>query len=521
MRSFATRAFGRAPAALIAVYLLMGNAVAQPTDPAGLAEDRIYEGEAATIEALAKAGNAARALAETDAALARHPLPTRPRAALLTTRARQLIALGHEKDALEPLETATRIEPDDGDLRLLLAWLQLRLDDLEGAAATITVLADQGHHKIDALDAAYFGELQSRLQRANKLDVMFSLDLAVAHAGYDGGWGIGWKNQLAAIAVRGLVDRARSDEALAVLATVIDPTELQSLLVDRRYAVLWPAIEARIRSDFRKIETGWVGATQMDHAQNPLDLKRLTLASAALRNAGRPSEAIALVQPFAGGLARAQAALGGKRDIAPRDYMWAINDLAWAFMQKGQIDEADQQYADLFKLDIVKVPDLINIVINRAMLLLQADQPERALQAIEESRRGREGVANATGAVFIAEVRVCALHALGRDAETAKPLETLIAGRDDNWDAYTQTMLCLDRLDDAEAAVLARLADPRQRAGMLTELQPVRHETPLKQEARQRARIARIAMRPGVAASLTRFGRILPVALRPTQQYRG
>jgi len=116
------------------------------------------------------------------------------------------------------------------------------------------------------------------------------------------------------------------------------------------------------------------------------------------------------------------------------------------------------------------------------------------------------------GKSYLWQVQACSLHRLGRDGDTGAIAARLEADPEQNRAAYLDAMLCLGRLDRAEALVLKILADPVRRMDMLLTLQRLEFD---KHDKALVPALTSLAARPAVASAVAALGRPLPAALRP------
>ena len=253
-----------------------------------------------------------------------------------------------------------------------------------------------------------------------------------------------------------------------------------------------------------------------ESAAEPQNFRRLTALGNAPRGAGRNAGLIALVEPLTGSPGRAARRLGVPPGaVALDDYGWAVNEYAYALARPGHAAEADRAFAELVDMGVDRVPALVGMIINRSELLLADSRYEAALNALNPAEP-IDRTASTYGQMWVWRIRVCALHAPGREGEAADPLARLEAAKAENWRAYTAALLCLDRPDAVEAALLARLADGNARASALEEVQAKRLPPQLPVEAAIHAGLAAVVARPTVATAIERWGRLLPPALRRT-----
>jgi hypothetical protein len=118
--------------------------------------------------------------------------------------------------------------------------------------------------------------------------------------------------------------------------------------------------------------------------------------------------------------------------------------------------------------------------------------------------------------MWIWEGAACGSALAGDSAAAARWLEKVRAGSKDNEAAHTRALLCLDRLDEAEALLLKRLAgdDPEE---VLRKVQDYRLGPGLT--ATQKLiddRFRAVVARPAVQAAIAKVGRTLSLPLSKT-----
>lgn len=140
-----------------------------------------------------------------------------------------------------------------------------------------------------------------------------------------------------------------------------------------------------------------------------------------------------------------------------------------------------------------------------ARKMTETGRPGEALPILEADRP--EGL-DIIGAAQLTQMKACAYHLVGRDADAKAQLEILRRGKHGAPDSFLNGLLCLGADDDEIAATLISwLADPGLRSEALARLQGYHegHVTPLAQMMRDR--LQKVAARPDVQAALARVGR--------------
>ena len=381
------------------------------------------------------------------------------------------------------------------------------------AADTLIAVARRGHDAIAPLPASVWEKTHLRLEQSHQADRALALDLALIEAHYDGAYG---RNGLAARSARALTERGRVAEALALVPQIEAAESVERLLVDRRYALLWPAIEQHANSNMAAIETKWVEIVAHEFAVEPRNVRRIIGLEIALRDAGRFAEIVTLLEPLTDSPESVALHLGLTNGaVSLGDAVWIVNDYAFSLARLDRADEADRLFAKLIALNSSGERGPQGLIVRWAQLLLGEGRYSASLDALAALDSGDWTVPSDARA-WAQRISVCSLHALGRDAEMADVLAPLEVTKAENWVSYMGAMLCLDRPDAVEVALLARLADARLRSEALVEVQDVREAARRHFNAVLHARLSAVLARPAVAAAIQRWGRLLPPALRRT-----
>jgi hypothetical protein len=304
-----------------------------------------------------------------------------------------------------------------------------------------------------------------------------------------------------------LIDRGDSDEAEGLLARIDQPELLSSMAVDRHYAKLWPALEARL---------GPGGATSVDQfARDKLALLGDAPDSEpALRDAVNAMLLLGRYQDVVDMTDTVEVTDGISRD-GVRTLLYRARALA--AMRRN--DEADRLLGAFTKLDLSRAPAAAPALINYAEFLDEIGRPAQALTVARDARARSEDLLTDLGKLWLDRTEICALSSLGRTAEANSAILAIKQRSTQNQPAVIEALLCAKR--DAEAAQVAIKAfgDTEVAGELVLQFQP---EGSLHAQAPSRLRDLWTAflVRPEVKAAFERRGRILPRSLWPDPKPR-
>lgn len=304
---------------------------------------------------------------------------------------------------------------------------------------------------------------------------------------------------------------AAGDTALAqsLADQLVHPGEIRLLLMDRDFAPLWAATEARVGSGMaaataRGLEAAraWARETAEGMAVQPRALRNLALA---LWNAGHRPEALAEAGAFS-----ARALEAGKPDAS-----WLRLGATHVHLlaADGRMAEAERRSRDLLAA-AGTAPELVAPPLAvRARLLVRHGLHTEALALAETWRPRRTDAALAPAVPALLAAEACARQALARaDAGGALRRAVEAAAAADTGTDSAEALLCLGDAEAAEAEILALLADPVGRDAALVALLPAPSGALADPLA---APLAPLAARPKVASALARVARPLPATLLP------
>ena len=319
--------------------------------------------------------------------------------------------------------------------------------------------------------------------------------IALARLGYGADSDTG--DEIAQQAVAALVKRGDVAGAQDLLRYIDEPGAVQTLLVQKRYAALWPALEERAGPHLQKVIASSVSNAERAYAADPSDPEKLALLVEAYRGSGRLDDAIALRSKLPATFVNARIQTG-----------WAANGIALALNAKGRIEEADRLFADIIEAEHTGGTWRISMKVNRVESLIFDGQFERALPLLEPTQAAAQKEGNPYAQQLVRRLRYCAYHRLGQADKASAILPELLAKASDSPAATIDGLLCAGRVEDAEKVALAALADEAFEAQFVRMLHPGmlvgQRATAWSEEWNK------LAARPSVAAAYKRLGRDLP-----------
>jgi tetratricopeptide (TPR) repeat protein len=286
------------------------------------------------------------------------------------------------------------------------------------------------------------------LTNVSKSDIRRNEDrlIALARLGYGADADHG--DQIAEMAVGALVKRGDDAGARELLPYIDQPRAAQTLLIQKRYAALWPSLEQQAGLQLKNMTASSVANAERGYAAAPSDPIKLVQLVEAYRGAGRLDDAIALRAKLPATLSKADEKFG-----------WAMNSIALALSEKGKIDEADQLFASLGNADHEGREWRLNMKMNRLDSLVTAGRFERALPLLEQTQAVVQSAGNAHAQQMVRRLRYCTYHRLGMTDKASAILPELLGKATDAPDGTIDALLCANDIDRAEVVAKAALAD--------------------------------------------------------------
>lgn len=311
------------------------------------------------------------------------------------------------------------------------------------------------------------------------------------------------RNHWARLYAGRLLERGDVAGARKALSGADDPAVLLEIAERRRFAPLWPAMEADGRFDWRALTEAALKRRQAAAAAAPRTLTDALAAQQLLRQLQRYDEAIALGQGLQKRIAAGETFTDGAKQAN-----WVLNELGYVLADVGRYAEAEAAFKASVTVGRTDGPS-VSQAINWGQALLDLERPKEALASVDSIKGG----ASPYGVMWADAIRVCA-NAVLDPAAAQRQLDGMTAREKDNGAALSQALLCLDRQDEAAAAYIRRLASEERRGGAISAFRVVLPPpvTTARQKEMERRKQAVLA-RPDVRQALEAVGRPLTLPL--------
>lgn len=406
----------------------------------------------------------------------------------------------HDK-AYAHLQRATAVADAPDQFWLMRLWLEIEDKRNDAAIATVEML---GRSRMSALNAAPVAMLSLfsrqlkeqglRAERKRLLKVLAGGDYAPADwAGNAQAFRLDYAHVLA--------DDGEASAAGPYLGSISDGRMLSEIYVDPRLRTALPA-----GFDLRTAAEAGLARDRQAAQEHPDSLILLIQVATDLRRLGRAEEAISLLESASPRLADPRFF----RDRAAQ-LPWYWDTLARSKASLARYDSAVAAFSAGAALNEGSSPN-VSQVINLAFLQVLFHHGEDALKTLAVfDQPGRKG--SPYGEMELRTVRVCARSVAGTLSAASGDIGYAEAHEKDNPDALGYLYLCLDRMDDAAAFFIRRLADPETRTEILLQLSDF-DAPPGPVPGDFDARLARLKARPDLKTALDAAGGIRRIPLQ-------
>lgn len=255
------------------------------------------------------------------------------------------------------------------------------------------------------------------------------------------------------------------DGAVALLQHVTTPYLFSELLALRKFEPIWPAIEQRIGPNMKNV-IGEYLQIQREAFNSDVDEKRAKQAYAqALKFAGEFEQIVELAKS----IDRSSEGIASWE----QDDGWLLDLEAEAHEALGNSVAAEKIYDDLFSLYDPNINNgwLVNFAINRALKLIHRGKWAEGLAAAEAASEVTNKTGNDYAKMLIRKAKVCALFGLNRQDDALGILDEVKASKSDSLPVAIQTLLCANEETTAAELLLVGLADEKEQADILEQLQ--------------------------------------------------
>ncbi|MBY8823008.1 hypothetical protein [Sphingomonas colocasiae] len=437
------------------------------------------------------------------------PLPAEQRQRMAMLQAMLFVADGDRAKGLKAIAAVRSLDPQAIEPAVIMLEFARGFRDLEITRMAMDALMEHGPtgaREIGFRDAMWVVRKLNEDNRKSEADAFVVRLEASGGASAE----IATRERLKLMAARISIKAGRIDEAARAMRGVNSPGPLREALVDRIYAPIWPALEAQAGPHMRIAAAAAVeeAHTAWDGSRDPSPVVIRALAEAYFQ-AGRFEEADALASRFAA-TAQEAAAVGNEGG-------WVIDLHADILRVMGRVEDADKRYAAMPKLDGRETAWLVSMMINRLHMLVGDRRwtEASALQGDVERAATQHGTPYARQ--LVRRMKLCIAHAVKPGQDLSGMIGEITAHEKDAVGSTAEALMCVGRMDEAEAEVVRALADPDHADSAIDSLQPFA-SAPDHVRTIWTDGWAELGRRPTVQAALDKVGRVLPEALWPVKK---
>ncbi|MCY7272134.1 MAG: hypothetical protein LH485_08820 [Sphingomonas bacterium] len=294
--------------------------------------------------------------------------------------------------------------------------------------------------------------------------------------------------------------------AQSLVPELLVPNQSVTLLSNKAYSAVWPAIE---RWGGAKLQKQWKIYLSEARSRWLVSKDSHTLGDyvTALESASLGDEIIAQALPLF------SERLDPQRDM---EMVFAVATIAEALAQQGRWKDAHELYVRADKIwPLGSEGSALNIAINHGRLYLFEGKPADALRAIDAAiadARKRGPTINSGALARMHGYRACILHELGRDVDIGTSFPAAIAGMSAT--SRVWLLLCLKRSAAARQVLLDALNNEAERDEAISFFQKP-DDPPLPTPYARRMRLLEDELRkdPTLLVRVKEYGRILPFTL--------
>jgi len=397
--------------------------------------------------------------------------------------------------------------PKDGLVKAFGALIAADQSRFAEAAEEIASLADTSPASLDVLTGQVVRAITLKLIELHDDAARGRMMIALARADWQPADLPDLRVGFAESAIGALMNQGEAAEAEALLDRVDQPEMLSAMAVDRRYAGLWPAIEARLGPSATLSVDRFARDRLTVFGDAPDSDVALRDASNAMLLLGRLQDVVDLTD-----------AVPIKEGIG-RDAVRALLLRARALAALGRDSEAERMLDSLAKLDISRSPAIAPALVSYAEFLDERGRPEDALAAARAARSRAEELLTDVGNLWLDRTEICTLSTLGRVTEAQHAIDTMMKKAEQNQAAAIEALLCAKRDVEASRLALKAFNDADVAGELLLQFQPAASQW-APAPSRLRDLWTTFLTRPEIKAAFNRKGRILPKGFWPDPKPR-
>ena len=299
----------------------------------------------------------------------------------------------------------------------------------------------------------------------------------------------------------GLLERGKIKQARKMAASITDPSALRGMYVNKSYEKLWSVSSLKTADRVMKAFDN-----DIDH------LKRL-VEKYPDKLQGRQSliKSYATIGKLEAAEKLANKTLKEMEDFGSfsdgEDYKnWIFNEIAYLYYEKGDYERGNSYMVRAASIVEDNSKGNVSQVINYTAKLLDQGEYQKALDF--QDKFMSEGGVSDYGNMWIWYNQACGFYKLGQMKKSGYAMQKMAEHREDNYPAYSMSLLCTGNIEAAALSYITRLNDPDYRSAALDAMQIAKlskNEMPLDRELREN--LDEVRTRPDVLAAINEYGR--------------
>lgn len=300
----------------------------------------------------------------------------------------------------------------------------------------------------------------------------------------------------------GLLEHGKVKQAKKIAVSITDPSALRSMYVDNSFKQLWSVSSLKNADRVMKAFDNDIDRLKRLVKKHPDKLQARRDLIRAYGNIGKLGEAEKLAERTLKEMENFGSFTDGE------DYKnWIFNEIAYIYYEKGDYERGNSYM--LRAANTVEEGSTNNVsqVINYTAKLLDQGKYQKALD-FQDKFMPEDGASD-YGNLWIWYNEACGYHKMGQSKKSSIAMKKLADNREDNYPAYSMSLLCAGKIDAAAQSYIARLNDPDHRSGALDAMQISKlSEQMMPLDKELRVSLDKVRARPDVLKAANKYGRI-------------
>lgn len=300
----------------------------------------------------------------------------------------------------------------------------------------------------------------------------------------------------------GLLERGKIKQAKKMAVSITQPSVLRSMYVDKSYEKLWSVSSLKTTDRVMKAFDNDIDRLKRLVKKHPDKLQGRQSLIMAYATIGQLDKAENLSKKTL----KEMEDFGSFSD--EDDYKnWIFNEIAYVYYAKGDYERGNSYMVRAANTVEDSSNSNVSQVINYTVKLLDQGAYQKALD-FQDKFMSEDGASD-YGDMWIWYNEACGYFKLGQMKKSVAAMKKLADNREENYPAYSMSLLCAGKIEAAAQSYISRLNDPDHRSEALDAMQISKFSEqimPLDKELR--ANLDKVRARADVRESVNKYGRI-------------